>query len=222
LYKLHQRYPRLADFLDGVSSIILANLLWILVSVPIVTLPAATAGLFGAMAPLARGQTSVLLYDFFGAVRRRWMPSTAVFVLDLAIGALFYTNLSITAALETPLAWLTQIAVLIGAVVALMANLYAWPLLVSFDMPLRSVLSTSLRLALGHLFWSIFIVILALLPLVLALFIPVLLVVGAFSASSVLASWGAWRVIRRYVSEEELAGLEPPEDAPTDTWRRLG
>ena len=214
LFKLHERYPRLGELLDGVSTVILANLLWILASVPVVTLPAATAGLFGAMTPLARGQSSILLHDFFEAVRRRWMPSTAVFVLDLALGALFYANLSITATLEVPLAWLIQIAVLIAGVVALIANLYAWPLLVSFDMPLRSVLSTSLRLALGHLFWSILIGILALLPLVLALFIPILLVVGAFSASSVLASWGAWRIIRRYVPEEELARLEPPGDEP--------
>ena len=223
MYKLHERYPRLADFLDGVSTVILANLLWILVSAPVVTLPAATAGLFGAMTPLSRGQTSVLLSDFFGAVRRRWKPSTAVFVLDLALVALFFANLSITTALEeVPLAWLTQIAVLIAGVVALLVNLYAWPLLVTFDMPLRAVLSTSLRLTLGHLFWSILIGILALLPLVLAFFLPFLLVAGAFSASSVLASWGAWRVIRRYVPEEELARLEPPSDEPAEPWRMLG
>ncbi len=93
LYGLQERYPQLAALLDGLGTLFLANLIWVLASAPLVTLPAATAGLFAVTAAYARGQTPDLLSDFFGAIRRLWLPSTLISAFDLALAALIYADL---------------------------------------------------------------------------------------------------------------------------------
>ncbi|MDI7276015.1 MAG: DUF624 domain-containing protein [Anaerolineae bacterium] len=212
MYRFQERYPRLAGLLDGLGMLVLSNLIWVLASAPMVTLPAATAGLFAATAPWARGHTSNLLTDFADGVRKVWLAGTLVALLDLALAALVYADLRLTATVDMPLPWVARGAALLAAAVVLLANLYLWPLLVTFRMPLRRVLSISVRLTLGHLPWSIALAALGALPILLALYAPILAVVGSFSASALLINWGAWRVIRRYVATEELATLEPPPD----------
>ncbi len=211
MFKLQERYPQLAAFLDGLGTIFLSNLVWVLASAPLITLPAATAGLFAATAPWSRGQTSNVFSDFLGALRRLWLASTLVLGLDLAIAGLVYADLKLVATVNIPLGWLAGGAAVLAGGVALLANLYLWPLLVTFRMPLRRILGISVRLALGHLPWSVCVAGMAALPTLLALYFPLLAVAGAFSASALLINWGTWRVIRRYVEAEELATLEPSD-----------
>ena len=210
MYAYRERYPRLADFIDGVSAVILANLLWLLLAAPIVTLPAATAGLFAAMAPWSRGQTSNLFADFFGGMRRHWRASTAVVVLDLGIAAIAYVDFMVLTATDTFWAWPALIVVALVAEVGLMANLYLWPLLVTTEeMSLRALLSTAARLALGRPLWSFCLTIAALLPFALAWVQPFMLLVMSFSVSALLINWGAGRVIRQQMAQ--IGSTDDPE-----------
>ena len=206
MYAYRERYPRLADFVDGVSTIILANLLWILLSAPVITLPAATAGLFAATAPWSRGQTSNLLSDFFGAMRRHWRTSTAVCALDLVIAGIIYVDVMFLTSADTLWAWIALTVVVLAGEVALMANLYLWPLLVTSDMSLRALLGTSVRLALGRPIRSVFLTIVALLPFALTWVQPFLLLVATFSTCTLLINWGAGKVIQQHLQERESPG----------------
>src|SRR5260221_4159533 len=67
----------LSDLLDRVSGFALANVLWVLLSLPIVTMPAATAGLFSATSPRARGKTGEPFPHFFFGMRQNWSQFSA-------------------------------------------------------------------------------------------------------------------------------------------------
>jgi uncharacterized membrane protein YesL len=113
--------------------------------------------------------------------------------------------------LPEPVFWaLRGIYVFFGGA-ALLANLYAWPLLVSFDLGLRRLTSVSLRLAITHIRWSLFTLGLTLLPLSFALVIPLIFsTLIIFSTAGLIVSWGSWRVIKQYATPEELAALDAP------------
>ena len=64
-------------------TVVLANLLWSVFAVLIVTLPAATAGLFAVLAPLVRGQDAEIFATFFGTMRRQWLKSTLIMAADV-------------------------------------------------------------------------------------------------------------------------------------------
>jgi uncharacterized membrane protein YesL len=192
---------RRSELLDKAMSFILLNMLWAIFASFILTLPAATAGLFATLTPWVRGDTSEPFRDFFGGMRQHWKQSTLIVLLDMGIGGLIVFNLSILDTMELPAlpALLSRNVAFLFIVMTLLANLYLWPLLVTFDLSIRQLIKVSLKLVFLHPLWSIFATTLALLPLLLGLLLPrFIAVLLAFSSCALLGSWGAWRVIGPY------------------------
>lgn len=201
----------LFDILDRISGFALANLFWVFLSLPIVTMPAATAGLFAVTSPWSRGKTGELFRDFFEGMRQCWWKSTVVGLLDAAIGGLVVINLSIFRLMNMPqpLIILLQSVTLFIGILTPMVNMYIWPLMVLFDMSVSNLLSTSLRMVFAHPWRSLFLLLAGLVPLLLGLVLPVAVVIMiSFSTCALLISRGAWHVIRLYIAEEELIKLE--------------
>jgi len=96
--------PRAADLLrpafkrsiwstyDHIGLLVLANLLWVVLCLPVVTAPAATAGLFHLAREVARGK-SPSLRDFFVGFRTRFLPAFKVGLVDLAALLVLWVNI---------------------------------------------------------------------------------------------------------------------------------
>lgn len=206
-------FDDLFDQINKWSTFVLANLLWAVLSIPLITLPAATAGLFNIMSLWVRGKSPNLFMDFLDGMRRCWRTSTLVALLDVLIGGLLVLNFSIFPVMDmhNPLAFLSRsVSLFVGLTLALV-NLYAWPLLVLFDLPLPRLLAVSLKMGAEHLLISVGLLLLVLLPVVVSLWLPAAaLLFVTFSCSIFIWNWGAWRVIRRYVADEDRLKLESP------------
>lgn len=202
--------PEPGSPLDRITTFVLANLLWFVFAILIIPLPAATAGLFAVLAPFVRGRDTEIFATFFGTMRRQWFKSMVILVSDVVIGILIVLNFRTLNVMgpPAPVFWLFRSIYVFLSIATLMANLYLWPLLVLFDLPLRRLVSVSLRLSFAHPVWSLFTLGLALLPLVLVVYIPPLLsVLVVFSTIALIVNWGTWRIIKKYITPEELAGL---------------
>jgi uncharacterized membrane protein YesL len=202
--------PEPGSLLDRIMTVVLGNMLWFVCSVPLVTLPAATAGLFAVLIPLVRDDDAELFATFFGTMRRQWFKSTVIVAADVVIGALIAINFSVLNMMNPPgpIFWLFRSMYIFVAMLTLLANLYLWPLLVLFDIRLRPLVAVSIKLAFTHPVWSLFTLGLALLPLSLAAFLPLMLSVVVIVSLTVLTiNWGTWRIIKLYVTSEDLAGF---------------
>lgn len=202
--------PAPGSLFDRIMTVVLANVMWFVFAVPLITLPAATAGLFAVLAPLARGHDAEIFATFFGTMRRQWLKSTMIVVADGLIGVALAVNINILSMMNppTPIFWLLRSIYLFLAIAALITNLYLWPLLVLFDLGLRQLVTLAVKFAFNHVFWSLFVLGLMLSPVLLAAFAPPMIgVLIAMSVSVLIANWGAWRIIRQYVTPEELANL---------------
>lgn len=210
---MNDRPPRygLYDAIYAASTFVVANLLWVICSLPLVTLPAATGALFSVLAPWARGEpTDSPLMVFFGAMRRYWRASTALFGLGLVAGGVGALNLLILSQMgvEHPLAFLSlgmTLATLLGLVIF---NVYAWPLMVTQELTIRALFRRAARLGIAHPLPALLTALLALVPLVVTLFLPqIFWITVSFAAPVLVINWGAWRVLRRYVDEDSIHTL---------------
>lgn len=204
-----------SETLQKVSNFILANLLWILLSIPIVTLPAATAGLFASLGPWVRGKSASVFPDFFQGMRRYWVKSMLIAAIDLGIGVIAGANLLILYWGDMPRipAILSLSTTLFVIIITLLVNLYAWPSMVVFDIPFRQLIRTSFLIAFRHLGWSLLIFgIVLLIAGVSSLSPRFFLIFVTFSGCALVLCWGQWRVARRYVEADELARLEAPRE----------
>lgn len=199
--------PNFSEYVDKTGTFILANLFWVLLAIPIITIPAATAGLFATLMPLARGGSSEVFRDFFAGVRQNWRKASLIGLLDMLVGGLVISNILIFQMMGAPqiVALLSQSVTIFVALMLILTNLYVWPLMVAFDFSLRDLVTTAFKLVLLHPAWTFVMLLLAFAPFAasLLLFLPAgVLIFVTFSASALLVSWGAWRVIRLH--EEEM------------------
>lgn len=201
------------SWIDRIMTFMLANVVWFVLTVLIIPLPAATAGLFAVLAPWVRGRDVEFFSTFFGTMRRKWLKSTVIGLLDLVFAVMLVINFRILNFMGLPdlLLGLLRAFYATFALLVLLANIYVWPLLVLFDLPLRRLLSLSIRLAFVYPWRSLLTLALALLPLSLVLIAPLWLgVLGLVSGAVLIINWGTWRIIRQVATPEELAELNGP------------
>jgi uncharacterized membrane protein YesL len=183
------------DFLEHIdywSSILLVNLLWVVCSLPLVTMPAATAGLFAVTARMVRGQPLNVYHTFFEAMREHWKMSTVLMLLNLGAGLLIAVNLSIFPMMSTlnPMVILSRSVTLFASLLLLMVNGYAWPLLVTHALPVRTLLRTALILTFTHPLHSVGLVLALILPIAISLFLPAAtFVLITFSVMGFAVNW---------------------------------
>lgn len=205
--------PEPGSPLDRIATFLMANLVWGMLAVLIVPLPAATAGLFATFAPWVRSRDTEFFSVFFGTMRRQWLKSSLIGVADLVIFLILYINFQAMNLMNQDdlFVWVLRSLNVFVAVTVLMTNLYIWPLLVLFDLPLKRLFGVSARLALAHPLWSLILLIVVVAIAFVGLILPVFLtVLVVFSAIALVVNWGAWRIIRKYATPEELAELNQP------------
>ncbi len=208
---IRNQNTELFGWADRVGTFILANLLWVLLSLPIITIPLATAGLFATLAPWGRGKPSEVFRDFFSGVREHWRQAMLIGAIDLLLGGLIAVNFAIFRLMNMsqPVALLSQsINVFVGLVLVTL-NLYIWPLLVTFDLPLRDLLETAVKLVFAHPVASIGMLLVTLAILLVSTLLPAMfLLLASVSTCALFISWGVWRVVRGHIAEDERARLE--------------
>jgi uncharacterized membrane protein YesL len=192
--------------------LVAANVLWLLLSLPIVTWPAATAGLFLLAQRVVREEldgepVEARLSDFWDGFRQYWQRSSLLTLLDVGMLALILVALMfyIRSSVE-PLRWLVGPIALVG-LVWLGAQLYLYPLLLyrPSDRPWETM-RTALLIALGYPLSTLSLTLTA-----IVLFLPAIGLAGPvlfifFSAAAVFQTV-VFRQVLTQAGQEGLSGV---------------
>lgn len=193
--------------IDAYSSFVMVNLLWAMVGLAVVTLPAATVALMTVMSERVRGRHPETFSTFFTAIRERWRTATILGLIDAAAIGFVAINISIVGRMRADeLMFVISGAVtLFVGIIVLSANVYMWALLALEDLPVRRVIEMSLRFALAYPLPTFGLMGASAALIAGSLLLPrgVFVFVTA-SAVAYVTAWGSWRVIRRHLTDEEL------------------
>jgi len=201
----------LFGWVDRAGTFILANLLWVMMSLLIITIPLATVGLFATLAPWGRGKPSEVFRDFFGGIREYWLQAMVIGLIDLLLGGLIAVNFSIFRVMNMSQAvtLLSLSITLFVGLVLVAVNLYIWPLLVTFDLPLRDLIITSVKLVFVHLIASFGMLLVITAILLGSTLLPAMfLLLASISTCALFMSWGTWRIVRTHITDAERTQLE--------------
>lgn len=202
-----ERNPKLWSILEKVSIVVLGSLAFWLALLPVVTAPAAITALFAAVGPLVRGRDEDGFSLYWQAFRTTFGRSLLLGFLDLLLGLLFYLDLRFFWGLGTPVGKAAAYFLGAPALLGLMINFYAWPLLAWYPQPLGPLLKRSFLLAAAHPFAALVgwiavggaILILLLVP---GQWLFILPVVGPGAVVAILGG-AAWFSMRRYAGDDE-------------------
>ncbi len=206
---------------DHIGLLVLANLLWVVLCLPVVTAPAATAGLFHVAREVARGRDASLR-DFFVGFRTRFFPAFKLGLVDLGALLVLWVNIDFYSHMRggavIPGMILAATLVWVAAFFLLMhAHLY--PLLAGGESSLPQLLRKSALLTLDNLTFTIGITFQALSMSVLCVVTGAGLVLISGSALAVLLTTGHRELLRKYSDDPDRSPELPETRTLRDLWR---
>lgn len=202
-----------APFMRGMSRIadlMILNLLFLLTSVPIVTIGAASTAMYTVCFRFGTERESGVVRSYFAAFRDNFKTATTIWIMLLIVAAALILNgLYFFLRVSSWLFYLTIVFAIL-LIVDLLILSYAFPLLSQFDNKSFGTIRNALFLSIGFLPRSILIAAINLLPWILLLFYPWTFLQFAFVWVAIYFGLAAFinaiilkRIFARYMPEED-------------------
>ncbi|MFQ6058491.1 MAG: DUF624 domain-containing protein [Anaerolineae bacterium] len=172
----------LRDFYDDGALLIAVNILWVGLSLPLITLPPATGGLYYVTNRIAHGY-AVQVRTFFEGFRQYFIKSWQLALANLLVLAMTWANLVFYRRLNNLWLWLPRILLLYILLFWLAMQMYSFPLLLEQeDKRLKLVLRNAALLVLADPLFTVILAVLLLAAVALsaALTLPLILVTASF------------------------------------------
>lgn len=198
------------QFLFRVSDLIILNLIFMLSCIPVVTIGASISALHSVCLKIVRGQESYMWQGFWKAFRQNFKQGTVLWIISIVIFFVIHMDFTILNAGDHPLFGYVKVA--LGSVTAILFSMfiYVFPIISHFKCTIRQAIKNSLFMTIGHLPFSILLVVmygliffLATLNVkMLALVIAVATICG-FSVVTLTACIIFDRIFKKYEPEQE-------------------
>lgn len=157
--------------MNHITNLLLVNVLWILCSLPIVTMGAATSAMYSVLFAYRRKETDSVFRPFFHAFKKAFAQSTICWLILLGLAiALCYDVLLLINGAENQL--FLCIPVIIVGLLVIVTGIYIFPQIALFDNKLAPMVKNCFLLFILNPLPSIAIACLTLLPWILLLFLP--------------------------------------------------
>lgn len=189
-------------FMDKVMDAMIISILWLVCSLPIVTMGAATTAVFQFTLYQVRDEEGYVWKSFFKAFRQNFRQATILWLGGLAVGVFLLADVYLCMHLRIP--GTLRMALLVGlgciGLIYLLTMLYVLPLMACFQVSVKTAVRDSFVMAVGNLPVSLLILVIYGIFTVLACYRPgaaVFCVGLAIFVSSYLFHF----VFRRYVKQ---------------------
>lgn len=186
--------------LSRICDFLLLNLLWVLCSIPIITIGVSTTALYYCMMKINRERDSGIIKMFFKSFRQNFKQGCILTIIFLFCGISLYVDIQACKTIGGALENIITVILLVLVVIWGVMISYSFPLLAQFDNTIKNTLKNSLILAISNIKKTVPIFILNAVPVVMffglpyvfAFCLPLLLTFGvaliAFINSKILIS----------------------------------
>jgi len=132
------------------ARVVQLSLLWVLAALPVVTVVPATAALFGVVRDLSLAKEPPLARAFWRYFRENLRHALALEAVWLVVAAGVAVDVQIAPAMTELPALLLRTAAGVAALVVISSSVYALPLMVTYQLSFRRLLTASVVLAAGR------------------------------------------------------------------------
>lgn len=154
---MYQEQHIIIRTLTHIFDFILLNILWLLTSIPIVTLGTATAALYSVMMSVVEKKEGYIIKDYWKAFCRNFKQSTVVWILLLFLGACLWFDLTLIGVVP---GLFRQIGtVVLGAVLIFyfMECIFVFPLIAKFENSTGNMIKNALLIPVSRLPYALMI-----------------------------------------------------------------
>lgn len=183
--------------------IMLLNFLWILFSLPIVTIGASTTALYSVLIKMRHGKEGKLIRDFWDAFRLNFRQATIIWVIILLAAAVFTIDIVFFVNMGGFFGTFSAM-LFVGLDVALvLMGLYVFPMQAVFDNSIGTTMKSALYLSSRHMLWTILLLALFVATVIGVLIYWILILWFVFGLAAYINAAIFDRIFRRYYPKEE-------------------
>ncbi len=181
------------------------SLLWVLFSIPLVTIGASTSAAYYVANKVLRHGRGYVFQQFWQSFKSSFKQGLAAWLIYVALMIILLLDIRLIGMFLSgaPLLIFRSVFLLMMLVLVMMAQ-YVFPYIARFTLPLKKIISNSLLLAIRHLPWTILLVLLSVVCILLPMIIPFALFITP-CVWAILASLILERIFKRYMTEEDRA-----------------
>ena len=137
-------------FVNKLADVVILELLWLLASLPLITVGAASAAFWHNTLRIVEDQEGRMVSGFFTAFRKSFKTGTAVWLIQLAAGLWLVLDVYICLKAESVIAVFLLGMLCVLSAVFLLASLFLYPLIGRFDFSVKKILGNSVFLCIRH------------------------------------------------------------------------
>lgn len=183
----------LFSFFERVADTVILNIIFIICCLPVITIGASLTALSSVTQKMARKEEGYILRGFFSSFKRNFIQATAIWLLLLIFGVVFYIDNRFVAVSGNGIVInIFRILLLMLGIIFMFEFIYVFPVLARFDNSILNTMRNALLLSVINLPWTVVLVLLLIVPPFIGYFylqigIPLYLFAG-FSLVSLISS----------------------------------
>ena len=156
------------EVVSKIADLVVLNLLFVLFSLPIITMGASTTALYGVTKKMAENREGYIFRNFFQLFKENFRQSTVMWIILLVAAMIPTVDLYIIKSLEkTVITTALKGLMLATALTVLLVFLYAMALQSTFENTIKNTLKNAFLMGIGYFPWTLLILLITLLPIIL-------------------------------------------------------
>lgn len=202
------------NFMGKVADLVILNALALICSIPIVTIGASWTALYYVTIRIVRKEEGYIIRDFFRSFKENFKQATIIWLLVLAVVAVFIGDFAIYRMMPEQIPQAFMIVVVVLAYFVLGTVVYVFPVLSRFHNTTMNTIKNAFLLSVINIPFTIIFMILIIIPFILGIFVielaPIVLLMGialpAFLSSMIFVR--IFRKIEPCENTEEAGEIE--------------
>ena len=135
-------------FMGKVADVMILNLLFIITSIPIITIGASLTALYSVSLKQSSGSSSYIAKEYFHAWKSNFKQSTIMWIFSLIAFALLFMNLTLK--IDGTFSLAMHFIMILSMILYIIVTLYAFPLLAKFDNTIKHTIVNAFLMSMRH------------------------------------------------------------------------
>lgn len=193
------------SFLNKATDLVVLNILYIVCSIPLITIGASTTALYYVTLRMTKNEEGYILKDFFRSFKENFRQATVIWLILLGIGGIIGAEFFVINNMEGTIAFVVECIVFLGILLFAFEMLYVFPVLARFENTVKNTMKNALFISILHIPKTLIMLVFSCIPIVLVLvslrWLPLFVALGFSVASYTNACWMD-KIFKRFEPEE--------------------
>lgn len=143
--------------LTRIFDFLLLNVLWVLYSIPVISLGASTTALYSVMLKIVENEEGYIIWDFLKAFKRNFRQSTTVWCILLGIGVALFADYQFVQNISGVMRTIGMVLLGMIVLVYIYEVVFVFPLIARFDNTTINMLKNAVLIPISRLPYAVFV-----------------------------------------------------------------